>query len=114
MPLRCLGWWKRKRVDHTLSYSDALAKTASESIAAIVCKRRMLFAGFVARTGEKRLRQRVMFVELVVGKGNSGEQDKNRMVHLEENMSVFEMEFEGRLMVSTVGRDRIVIYAEMA
>eukprot|EP00904_Undaria_pinnatifida_P014240 jgi/Undpi1/9947/HiC_scaffold_28.g12401.m1 len=32
MLLRCLGWRKRKRDDHTLSYADAFAKTASESI----------------------------------------------------------------------------------
>ena len=31
-------------------------------------KRRMLFAGFVARMGEERLPQRVMFGELVGGK----------------------------------------------
>ena len=37
---RCLGWWKRKRDDHTLSYADALAKTASESIEAKVRKHR--------------------------------------------------------------------------
>ena len=36
MLLRCLGWRKRKCDDHTLSYVDALAKTASESIEAIV------------------------------------------------------------------------------
>ena len=36
MLLRCLGWRKRKRDRHTLSYADALAKTASESIGAIV------------------------------------------------------------------------------
>ena len=35
MLLRCLGWRKRKRDDHTLPYADALAKTASESIEAI-------------------------------------------------------------------------------
>ena len=56
---------------HTLSYADALAKTASESIEAIVRKRRILFAGFVARMRE-RLPQRVMFGELVGGKGYSG------------------------------------------
>ena len=49
MLLRCLGWRKRKRDDHTLSYPDALAKTAAESIEAIVRERRVLFAGFVAR-----------------------------------------------------------------
>ena len=41
MLLRCLGWWKRKREDQTLSYADALAKTAYESIEAIVGKRRI-------------------------------------------------------------------------
>ena len=41
MLLRCLGWRKRKRDDHALSYVDALAKTASESIEAIVRKRRI-------------------------------------------------------------------------
>ena len=55
MLLRCPGWRKRKRDDHTLSYADALAKTASESIEAIVRKRRILFARFVARLKEERL-----------------------------------------------------------
>ena len=36
MLLRCLGWRKLKRDDRTLSYADALAKTAFESIDAIV------------------------------------------------------------------------------
>ena len=58
MILRCLGWRKRKRDDHTPSYADALAKTASESIEAVVRKRRIMFAGFVARMGEERLPQR--------------------------------------------------------
>ena len=57
MLLRCLGWRNRKRDDHTLSYADAIAKTDSESVEAIVCKRKILFAGFVARMGEERLPQ---------------------------------------------------------
>ena len=48
---RCLGWRKRMRDDHTLSYADALAKTASESREAIVRKPGILFALFVARMG---------------------------------------------------------------
>ena len=36
MFLRCLGWWKRKRGDHTLSYADVLVNTDSESIEATV------------------------------------------------------------------------------
>ena len=55
-------------------FDYALAKTASESIEAIVRKRRILFAGFVARMGEERLPQRVMLGELVGGKGYSGGQ----------------------------------------
>ena len=61
MILRRLEWRKLKREDHTLSCADALAKTASDSIEAIVRKRRILFAGFVARIGEERQPQRVMF-----------------------------------------------------
>ena len=95
MLLRCLGWRKRKRDDHTLSYADALAKTTSESIEAIARKRRILFAEFVVRMGEERLPQRVMFGELVGGKGYSGRQEKDWMAHLMENMSVFGMKFEG-------------------
>ena len=86
MLLRCLGWRKRKRDDHTLSYADALAKTASESIEAIVRKRKILFAGFVARMGEERLPQRVMFGEFVGGKGYSGGQEEDWMEHLKDDM----------------------------
>ena len=95
MLLRCLGWRKRKRDDHTLSYADALAETASESTEAIVRKRRVLFPGFVARMEEERLPQGVMFGEFVGGKGYSGGQEKDWMDHLKEDMSVFEMNFEG-------------------
>ena len=95
MLLRCLGWRKRKRDAHTLSYADALAKTASESIEAIVRKRRILFAGFVALMGEERLPQRVMFGEFVGGKGYPGGQEKDWMDHLKEDVSVFRMKFEG-------------------
>ena len=77
MLLRFLGYRKRKRNDHTLSYADALAKTAPESIEAIVRKRRIMLARFVARMGEERLPQRVMFGGLVGGKGYSGGQEKN-------------------------------------
>ena len=95
MLLRRLGWRERKRDGHTLSYTDALAKTASESIEAIVRKRRILFARFVARMGEERLPQRVMFGELVGGKGYSGGQEKDWLVRLKEDISVFGMKFEG-------------------
>ena len=62
---RCIGW-KRKPRDgyHMLSYADALAKTGSEDVEKAVQKRRILFAGFVACTGNERLPKRVMFGEL--------------------------------------------------
>ena len=45
--------------------------------------------------GEERLPQRVMFGDLVRGKGYSGGQGKDWMAHLKEDMSVFRMKFEG-------------------
>ena len=58
--LRCIGW-KRKHGDgyHVLSYVDALAKTDCENVETTVRKRRILFAGFVARMGNERLPKRV-------------------------------------------------------
>ena len=82
MHLRCLEWRKRKRDDYTLSYADALAKTAPESIEATVRKRRILFARFVARMDKEGLPQRVMFEELLGRKGLLRAQEKDRMVHL--------------------------------
>ena len=55
----------------------------------------LLFAGFVARMGEERLPQRVMFGELVGGKGYSGGQEKDWLAHLKEDISVLGMKFEG-------------------
>ena len=54
-----------------------------------------MFAGFVARMGKERLPQRVMFGELVGGKGYSGVQEKDWKVHLKEDMPAFGMKFEG-------------------
>ena len=45
--------------------------------------------------GEERLPQRVMFGELVGGKGYSGGQEKDWMAYLKEDMSVFGMKFDG-------------------
>ena len=68
-------------------------------------KRRILFAGFVARMGEERLPQRVMFGGLVGGKGYSGGQEKDWMAHLKADMLVFGMKFEGwRKAVQKAGR----------
>ena len=123
MLLRCLGWRKQKRDDHILSYADALAKTVSESIEAIVRKRRILFAGFVTRMREERLPQWVMFGELVGGKGYSGGQEKDLVAHLKEDIYVGLWNeirrvakgcSEDRQMVSTSRGGSRVVHAELA
>ena len=65
---RCIGWRKHNRADHPISYLDTLLKTGSESIEATLRRRRrILFAGFVARTEDTRLPKCVMFGEMVGG-----------------------------------------------
>ena len=60
------GW---KLADHPKSYLDTVMKTGSESIEAIMCRRWILFAGFVARMADTRLPiyvvRYVMFGELI-------------------------------------------------
>ena len=72
IPPRCLGWRKRKREDHILSNANALPRTDSEGDGT---QTRVLFAGFVARMGEERLPRRVMFGEMLGGKGYSRGQE---------------------------------------
>ena len=52
---RCIGWRKNNRTDHPTSYLDTLMKTGSESIEAVMRRRRILFAGFAARMEYRRL-----------------------------------------------------------
>ena len=74
---RCIGWRKHDRADHLISYLDTLIKTGSESIEATLRRRRILFAGFVARMEDTRLPKCVMFGELVGGAGCVGGQEKS-------------------------------------
>ena len=76
---RCIGWRKHKRTDHPISYAETLLKTGSESIEATLRKRRILFAGFVARIEDTRLPKCVMFRELVGGTVSSGGQENEWM-----------------------------------
>ena len=64
---RCIGWRKHNRTDHPISYLDTLLKTGSESVEATLCRRWILFAGFVARMGDTKLPKCVMFGEKIVG-----------------------------------------------
>ena len=68
---------------------------ASESIEAIVHKRRILFARFVPRSEEERLPQGMMFEELVGGKSYSGGQYNDWLVHFNDDVSAFGLKFRG-------------------
>ena len=59
-----------------ISCLDTLVKMGSESIEATLCRRRILFAGFVARMEGTRLPKCVMFGEMVGGADCVGDQEK--------------------------------------
>ena len=73
---RCIGWRKNDRTNHPISYLDTLLKTGSESIEAIIRRRWILFAEFLAPMGDMRLSKSVMFGELVGSTGCVGENGK--------------------------------------
>ena len=93
MLIRCLGWRKRKREDHILSYADALLRTNSESVETTVRRRRILFAGFVEHMGEERLPRRVIFGEMLGGKDYSGGQEWHWIEELGEDLKAFGIRF---------------------
>ena len=76
---RCIGWRKHHRADHPIFYLDTLLKTGSESIETTLRRRRILFAGFVARMEDTRLPMCVMFGEMVGGEGCVGGQENEWM-----------------------------------
>ena len=74
---RCIGWRKQNRADHPISYLDTLIKTESESIEATLHRRRILFAGLVARMEDTRLPKCVMLGELVGARAMWGARKKS-------------------------------------
>ena len=66
-----------------------IMKTGSESIEATSRRRRILFAGFVARMGNTRLPKCVMFRELVGGVGCVAVQEKNLMGCFPDDLRAF-------------------------
>ena len=73
---RCIGWRKHNRADHPISYLDTLIKIGSQSTEVTLRRRRILFAGFVARMDNTRLPKCVMFGDLMGGAGCVGGQNK--------------------------------------
>ena len=72
-------WRNNNRDDHPIYYLDTLIKTGSESIEATLRRRRILFAGFVARVEDTRLPKCVMFGEMVGGASCVEGQEKEWM-----------------------------------
>ena len=86
---RCIGWRKHNRTDHPISYLDTLVKTGSESIEATLRRRRILFAGFVARMEDTRLPKCVMFGEMMGGAGCVGGQEKRWVGYFLDDLRAF-------------------------
>ena len=100
---RCIGWRKHNRADHPISYLDTHIKTGSESIEATSSRRRILFAGFVARMEDTKLTKCVMFGELVGGAGCVGGQEKEWMGCFLDDLRAFDINIGGRLQPRTRG-----------
>ena len=59
--LQTIGFQRRQRTDHLMSYAKILKKAQCESVETTIRKRRLLFAGGVQRTNNEWLTDRVMF-----------------------------------------------------
>ena len=79
---------KSRRPPDFLS-GHTLVKTVSESIETTLRRRRILFAGFVARMEDTRLSKCVMFGEIMGGAGCVGDQEKEWMGCFLENLRAF-------------------------
>ena len=86
---RCIGWRNHNRADHPISYLDTLLKTGIESVEASFRRRRILFAGFVARMEDTRLPNCVMFGEMTGVAGYVGGQEKEWMGCFLDNLRAF-------------------------
>ena len=64
---RIIGFQRRQRTDHRMSYAKALKKIQCESVETTISKRRLLFAGAEQRTTNERLAHRVMFGTMAGG-----------------------------------------------
>ena len=65
--LRIIGFQRRQRADHLMSYAKALKKAQCESVETTICKRRLLFAGGVQRMHNERVTRRVIFGTMAGG-----------------------------------------------
>ncbi|CAN0240606.1 unnamed protein product, partial [Pylaiella littoralis] len=90
--LRCIGWKKRERTDRPLSYAKALITAGcNESVEATVRKRRLCFAGFVARMRDERLPKIALLGELQGGARYLGGQEFDWLRRMQEDLEAFDI-----------------------
>ena len=65
--LRVIGYRRVQGTCRNMSYAKSLKKTGSQSVEATIRQRRLLFAGALARQGDKRLPKRLLFAERLEG-----------------------------------------------
>ena len=70
--LRVIGYHHVHGTYRNMSYAKALKKTGNQSVEATIRQRRLLFAGALARQGDKRLPKRLLFAERLEGGGRPG------------------------------------------
>ena len=70
--LRVIGYHRVHGTHRKMSYAKALKKTGSQSLEATIRQRRLLFAGALARQGDKRLPKRLLFAERLEGGEDPG------------------------------------------
>ncbi len=91
---RCIGFKKKHRTDHTLSYGAALLKTECESVEATIRERRLLHAGNLVRMDDDRLPKILFYGELDAGKKKPGGQAKTWRQCLRNDLNAFEIDVE--------------------
>ena len=89
--LRIIGFRRRQRPDHLMSYAKALKKEQCESAKPTIPKRRLRFAGRVQRTTNERLTRRVMFGTMAGGENpGPGRPENNWAQCLSDGLRVFQ------------------------
>ena len=70
--LRVIEYHRVHGTYQNMSYAKALKKTGRQSVEATIRQRRLLFAGALARQGDKRLPKRLLFAERLEGGEDPG------------------------------------------
>ena len=90
--LRCVGFKKRARTDHLLSYHELLRNTKVESIESMIRRRRLQWAGKLVRMPNERLPKMMLFGELEHGKRRRGAPPNNWRRCLKDDLNKFKID----------------------